>query len=77
MRILTLDFGQQACGARIVGLPGEGKMQIADNVIVTGINLRVVWELVYLFGESRIERFRVAAVVAIPGAGIEHRITSK
>ncbi len=65
VRILVPNFGQQRFGARVVGFSVEGEFKVVDDVVVAGIDQRLVRQLRQLRGEGLVKLFRVAAAVAL------------
>src|SRR3546814_16700224 len=57
----------------VVRLAVEGETQIVPDVIVAGIDQRVVRQFRELAGEGLVKHARLAAVVAVTGAGVEQR----
>src|SRR5437762_3549036 len=76
-RVLLLHFWQHRLGARIVGLAVQGESEIARDVVVAGIDQRLVRQLRELRRKGVVELVRVTAIVAIAGARVEQRVAAE
>src|SRR5256885_1992574 len=76
-RVLRLHLRQHRLGARIVGLAVQGESEIARDVVVAGIDQRLVRQLRELPRKGVVEPVRVTAIVAIAGARVEQRVAAE
>ncbi len=75
--MLLIEGFQQTCCRFVVGLAVEGKAQVVGDVIMTGIDQRVLGQGVQLSHKGLVELFRVAAAVTVAGASIEQGVTAE
>src|SRR3546814_1105493 len=61
----------------VVRLAVEGETQIVPDVVVAGIDQRVVRQFRELAGEGLVKLARMAAVVAVAGAGVEQGVAAE
>src|SRR5258708_3950105 len=69
--VLTGELVEHLPGALVVGLAIQCETQIVFHVIVARINQCRLRQLGELLVKCLVELFRMTAVVAIPGAGVE------
>src|SRR5689334_197247 len=67
---------EQLGGIRVARLAVERELEIARQVLMPGVYLRPVGKARELRDEGVVERLRLAAVVAVAGAGVEQRVTA-
>src|SRR5580704_17609589 len=73
-RVMAPGELEELAGCLIARLAIERELEVARQVLVPGIDLRVVGKLRQLGDEGVVERLRAPAVEAVAGAGVEQRV---
>ena len=77
VQVLIIHRAEQPFGVGIVRLAVQGEAQIVGDIVVARIDLGDVRQLGELAREGLVQLVRVAAIVAVAGAGIEQGVAAE
>ena len=75
--VLALERVEHRLRPRVVGLAVQREAQVVLDVVVARIDQRRLGQPRELLGERLVELCRMAAVVAVAGAGVEQRVAAE